>query len=79
MRGQRGQHMIETMRTLSTELLATTGGEFNAMPIIIGAIALVVLGGAAMLVMRRRREADHPDGGPAAEPTPRPGADPDAP
>lgn len=35
--------------------LAVTGGEFNALPFIIGAVVLVILGGAAMLFMRRRR------------------------
>lgn len=34
--------------------LATTGGEFNALPIIIGAIVLVVLGGVALLLVRMR-------------------------
>ena len=44
--------MIEA--TLSAAALAQTGGEFNATPFIIGAIVLVVLGGAALIFMRVR-------------------------
>lgn len=40
--------------TLTETALAQTGGEFNATPFIIGAIVLVVLGGAALIFMRVR-------------------------
>lgn len=45
--------MFETT-TFTATALAQTGGEFNATPFIIGAIVLVVLGGAALIFMRVR-------------------------
>ncbi|MFD0995095.1 LPXTG-motif cell wall-anchored protein [Pseudoclavibacter chungangensis] len=40
------------------DVLATTGGQFNPWPFVIGAIVLVVLGGAALLFLRRKKPAN---------------------
>lgn len=59
--------MLETTTAHATGLanraaasLAVTGGEFNALPWIIGAAVLVVLGGGALRVVRLRRNDDAP-------------------
>ena len=49
---------LATLPALAGEALAATGGEFNGLPIIIGAVALVVLGGIALVLVRRRGARD---------------------